>query len=386
MFKKWFGKKDKEAGKEPTPPPPASEAPPAPTEPPAAKAPPSHPAVPVAPPSPPLAETVPTQAPASSLQPPASDQPPASPKRGAWALLKSGLAKTRAGLKGIFTFRGKLDEETIGKIEAQLYAADFGPEMVGRLVDGEEGIRAAWKARKIEDAEQVVVFLKDHLRTYLTRRPGALARAPSGPTVYLIAGVNGTGKTTSIAKLARKLRAEGGKVILAAGDTFRAAAVEQLRIWSERLGIPIVMGKPQADPASVAFQGAERAIEEGFDYLIVDTAGRLHTQKNLMRELKKIRDVIARKIPGAPHESLLVLDATTGQNALNQAQSFKAEIDVTGIILAKLDGTAKGGIVVTINNRLDIPVKLVGVGEKIEDLEDFSPEKFVEALFEEERQ
>jgi fused signal recognition particle receptor len=380
MFKKWFGKKEKEAGKGPAPeqqapevvPPPPAEAPTA------AKS---------APPPPPVHET-----PAAAPPPTPPPTPPAAPeeeapqkKRGAWALLKAGLAKTRAGLKGIFTFRGKLDEETIGKIEAQLYAADFGPEMVGRLIDGEEGIRAAWKARKIEDAEQVVSFLKDHLRSYLTRRPDALVRAPSGPTVYLVAGVNGTGKTTSIAKLSRKLQSEGGKVILAAGDTFRAAAVEQLRIWSERLKIPIVMGKPQADPASVAFQGAERAIGEGFDYLIVDTAGRLHTQKNLMRELKKIRDVIARKIPGAPHESLLVLDATTGQNALNQAQAFKAEIDVTGIILAKLDGTAKGGIVVTINNRLDIPVKLVGVGERIEDLEDFSPEKFVEALFEEER-
>jgi len=300
--------------------------------------------------------------------------------RSPWSLLKAGLAKTRSGLRSLFSFRGKLDEAMIGQIEALLYGADFGPEMVRELIDGENGVRGAWKAGRIEEAEQVAAFLKERLKALLARRPSALARAPTGPTVYLVAGVNGTGKTTSIAKLARRLKAGGGKTILAAGDTFRAAAVEQLRVWSERLEIPLVMGKPQADPASVVYQALERAVKESFDYLVVDTAGRLHTQKNLMRELRKIRDVTARKVPGAPHESLLVLDATTGQNALNQAQIFKQEIDITGIILAKLDGTAKGGIVVTINNRLDIPVKLVGVGEGLEDLEDFDAEHFVEAL------
>ncbi len=304
-------------------------------------------------------------------------------KKSPWARLKSGLAKTRAGLKNLLSFRGKLDEQSIESIEAQLYAADFGPEMVKNLIDGENGIRAAWKTRQIDESSEVLRHLKGHLKTLLTHRPTGLSQAASGPTVYLVAGVNGTGKTTSIAKLARRMKAKGEKTILAAADTFRAAAVDQLRIWSERLEIPIVIGKPQADPASVAYQGIERALGEGFDCLIVDTAGRLHTQKNLMRELRKIRDVIGRKIPGAPHESLLVLDATTGQNALNQAQAFKQEIDITGIILAKLDGTAKGGIVVTINNRLDIPVKLVGVGEKLEDLEDFDADRFVDALFEE---
>jgi len=310
-------------------------------------------------------------------------EPPPEKKAGAWALIKAGLQKTRAGLKGLFGLRGKLDEAAIGEIEAKLFQADFGPEMVESLINGSDGVRTAWKERRIEEGEEVVPYLKERLKAIFTRRPPALARADSPPTVYLIAGVNGTGKTTSIAKLARRLKVSGGSTLLAAGDTFRAAAVEQLRIWSERLEVPIVIGKPQADPASVVYQGIERAVKESFDYLIIDTAGRLHTQKNLMRELRKIRDVISKKVTGAPHESLLVLDATTGQNALSQARSFKEEIDITGIILTKLDGTAKGGIVATINNHLDIPVKLVGVGEKLEDLEDFDPDGFVEGLFEE---
>ena len=303
-------------------------------------------------------------------------------KISTWSILKAGLAKTRASLKSIFSFRGKIDDATLHRIEAQLYVADFGPDMVHELLEGTEGVRAAWKARKIDEAQEIVPFLKERLKALLTHRSSTLARAPTGPTVYLVAGVNGTGKTTSVAKLARLVKAGGSKTILVAGDTYRAAAVEQLKIWSERLGVPIVTGKPEADPASVAFQGMERALQEGFDTVIVDTAGRLHTQKNLLRELKKIRDVISRKVPGAPHESLLVLDATTGQNALNQALSFKQEVDITGIILAKLDGTAKGGIVVTINNRLEIPVKLVGVGEGLEDMEPFDPDRFVDALFE----
>jgi fused signal recognition particle receptor len=285
-------------------------------------------------------------------------------------------------MKSLFSFRGKLDESTLAEVEAQLYAADFGPEMVQNLIEGEYGVRAAWKAGQIEKAEDVISFLKEGLKTFLTRRPSTLSRATCGLTVYLVAGVNGTGKTTSIAKLARRLSASGGSTLLAAADTFRAAAVEQLRIWSERLKIPMVMGQPQADPASVVYQALEKAVKENFDFLIVDTAGRLHTQKNLMRELRKIRDVIARKVPGAPHESLLVLDATTGQNALNQARTFKQEIEISGIILSKLDGTAKGGIVITINNQLEIPVKLVGVGEKLEDLEEFNADNFVDALFE----
>jgi fused signal recognition particle receptor len=310
----------------------------------------------------------------------AAAEPPAAERRSAWAMLKSGLSRTRAGLKSIFTFRRQLDEEFVEALEAELYAADFGPEAVQQLIHGEDGVRPAWKEKRIESIEQVRGFLKSRLRELLYRRDHRAIVAPSKPTVILVAGVNGTGKTTTIAKLARKLKDEGHSVMLAAGDTFRAAAVEQLSVWARRLEIDIEIGPQGADPASVAFRSAQKALENGIDFLIVDTAGRLHTQQNLMRELGKIRDVLAKKIPGAPHESLLVLDATTGQNALNQARSFQAAIQVTGIVLSKLDGTAKGGIVVTINNLLEIPVKYVGVGEKLTDLESFDPERFVEAL------
>ncbi len=297
------------------------------------------------------------------------------------SLFAHALEKTRKGLKSLFSFRGPLDDARLGEIEAELYAADFGPETVKGLIDGPNGVRVAWKDKRIAHAEGVREFLKERLKDMLRRRETRLALAPDPPTVILVAGVNGTGKTTSVAKLAKKLRDEGGEVILAAADTFRAAAVEQLTVWSQRLGVEIVTGKPQADPASVAYLGAEAALARKAQYLIVDTAGRLHTQKNLMRELGKIRGVLSKKIPGSPHECLLVLDATTGQNALNQAKLFQEEIQLSGIILAKLDGTAKGGIVVNINNLLDIPVKFVGVGEKLDDLEPFDVDRFVNAIF-----
>jgi fused signal recognition particle receptor len=197
----------------------------------------------------------------------------------------------------------------------------------------------------------------------------------------MIVGVNGTGKTTSIAKLARKLRKDGKTVLLAACDTFRAAAVEQLSIWAERVGAQIVKHRTGGDPGAVAFDACEAAAARGIDFMILDTAGRLHTQKQLMKELSKIRDVVSRKMPGSPHEVLLVLDATTGQNAIAQARMFTEAIDVTGIFLAKLDGTARGGIVVAIKDQLDIPVKFIGLGEKPEDIAEFDPEAFVEALF-----
>lgn len=304
---------------------------------------------------------------------------PTKPRSG---FLRTGFNKTRERLKGLFGLRGKLDEEALDSIEAALYGADFGPTMVAELLDGEKGLRAAWKAGDIGAQEQVLVHLKSQLKATLHQKQTDLRRASSAPTVYLVAGVNGTGKTTSIAKIARRLLGEGSSVILVAADTFRAAAVEQLTIWSQRLGIDIVTGKAKADPASVVFSGVQRAIDEGIDYVIVDTAGRLHNDKNLMRELKKIRSVIEKKIPDAPHESLLVLDSTNGQNAIQQADSFKQEIDITGIVLTKLDGTARGGVIFVIHEQLDIPVKLVGVGEQIDDLAVFDPDRFVEALFE----
>jgi fused signal recognition particle receptor len=208
-----------------------------------------------------------------------------------------------------------------------------------------------------------------------------LAKAESGPTVILVAGVNGAGKTTSIAKISNLLQQQGNRVVLAAADTFRAAAVEQLTMWSERLGCDIIRKESGADPAAVAWEGATEAVELKADYLIVDTAGRLQNQKNLMDELDKIRRVIQKVIPAAPHESLLVLDATTGQNGLSQARSFSDAMECTGLVLAKLDGTARGGVTVAIRQSMGIPVKYIGVGEQIDDLELFDPEGFVEALF-----
>jgi fused signal recognition particle receptor len=346
MLKKWFGKKEEDKPAKPEP----------------------------APETPPETPPEPERAPGAAAEP--------EEKRSRWSIFKGGLEKTRRGLKSLFSFRRSLDSAYLDEVEAELYGADFGPQAVERLLNGPDGIRSAWKEKRIERAEQVREYLRSQLKAMLRRREAALQLAPAPPTVILVAGVNGSGKTTSIAKLGKRLRDGGGKVILAAADTFRAAAVEQLTVWSQRLGVEIVTGGAGADPASVAYRGAEAALERGADFLIVDTAGRLHTQKNLMRELGKIHSVLAKKIPGAPHESLLVLDATTGQNALNQARLFQAEIRVSGIILAKLDGTAKGGIVVTINDLLEIPVKFVGLGETLDDLEPFDVDRFVDALLE----
>jgi len=226
----------------------------------------------------------------------------------------------------------------------------------------------------------VIEFLKGELKQYWPESDRAVHFAPEPPTVVLVAGINGSGKTTSVAKLAWQFQVAGKKVCLAAADTFRAAAVEQLTIWADRIGCDIVKGSG-TDPGAVVFDACDAAKARGADVLLVDTAGRLHTQDHLMRELTKIRDVVSRKIEGAPHEVLLVLDATTGQNAINQARAFAEAIDVTGIFLAKLDGTAKGGIVVAIRNDVNLPVKFIGIGETYEDVEPFDPERFVEALF-----
>ncbi len=224
--------------------------------------------------------------------------------------------------------------------------------------------------------------VKDELKELLEDpRPGTLAVAAKRPTVYLIAGVNGSGKTTSIAKLAQHLKDKGNTILLAACDTFRAAAADQLSIWAERAHCEIVRAPPGADPASVAHDACQKALARGIDVLIVDTAGRLHTQTHLMRELEKIRNVIGRLIPGTPHESLLVLDATIGQNAIRQAEAFTKSIGCTGVILTKLDGTAKGGIVVAVRQTINLPVKFVGIGEALDDLQPFDADTFVESLF-----
>ncbi|MHC4703704.1 MAG: signal recognition particle-docking protein FtsY, partial [Planctomycetota bacterium] len=234
---------------------------------------------------------------------------------------------------------------------------------------------------QISTTDDVIPFLKEHIKSYWPHRDRQLHPSRMGPTVILVAGVNGTGKTTSIAKLAHIFNQNGKKVIVAACDTFRAAAVEQLSIWAERIGVQIVKHQSGSDPAAVAFDACDAALARDTDILILDTAGRLHTKKDLMLQLTKIRDVVTRKIPDGPHEVLLVLDATTGQNAISQAKLFTEAINVTGIFLAKLDGTARGGIVIAIKDQLDIPVKFVGLGEKPEDIAEFDPDTFVEALF-----
>jgi len=295
--------------------------------------------------------------------------------------LKKGLRKTREALTGGLQrlLKGRtIDEDLIEEIEETLIEADVGVRTTEVLVGQ---LTAAWKRREIREGEEVIPFLKRSLAARLGGERAGLREAASPPTVILVVGVNGSGKTTSIAKLAGWLVGEGKRVVLGAGDTFRAAAVEQLTIWSERLGVEIVKQATGADPAAVAYDAVEAAIAREADALIIDTAGRLHTQENLMRELEKIRRVISRRIPEAPHETLLVLDATTGQNAVQQARRFHDAAPVTGLFLSKLDGTARGGAVLSIHDELGLPVKFVGVGEKATDIERFDATAFVDALF-----
>ncbi len=262
-----------------------------------------------------------------------------------------------------------------------MLTSDFGPVTAGKLIDV---VRTGWKQGLIVEEQQVTEFLKKHIIEMWPESDRRIQFAESGPTVILMTGINGSGKTTSVAKLARFFSDQGKKVIVGACDTFRAAAVEQLTIWARRIDVQIVKHDQGADPGAVAYDACEAAIARNADVLIVDTAGRLHTQDNLMRELGKIQKVVAKKIPGAPHEVLLVLDSTIGQNAINQAKMFSEHVSVNGLFLAKLDGSAKGGIVIGIRDQLDIPVKFVGLGETPEDIEPFDPEAFVEALFAEE--
>lgn len=296
--------------------------------------------------------------------------------------IKGHLGKTRdkikSSLQAVLVFGRNIDDELLDQLEETLISDDIGVETTDKLISD---LRRAYKEKKIEKTENIIPFLKEHIKNYWPHQDRQLKTASTGPTVILIAGVNGSGKTTSIAKLGFALSRSGEKVIVAACDTFRAAAVEQLTIWAQRIGVEIIKHASGSDPAAVAFDACSAAIARGAKYLILDTAGRLHTQKNLMKELTKIRDVAAKQIPTAPHEVLLVLDATTGQNAIAQAKMFTEAINVTGIFLAKLDGTARGGIVIAIKDQLDIPVKFIGLGEKPEDIADFDPDTFVEALF-----
>jgi fused signal recognition particle receptor len=292
--------------------------------------------------------------------------------------IKAGLSKTRdmfLGIATLFGFRGRVDEAFLQKLEERLYTADVGNATTQLVV---ERVRQAYIDKEV--GEDVKQFVKTLLREQLND-PVGINYATEAPTVVMVAGVNGSGKTTSIAKLANRLIKDGKKVLVAACDTFRAAAVEQLTIWSQRIGCEIVKSKQGADPAAVAHDACEAAKARKLDVGIVDTAGRLHTQSHLMAELEKIHRVVARKIPGAPHEVLLVLDGTNGQNAISQAEQFKKTVHCTGIILTKLDGTAKGGAIFAIKQKIGLPVKYIGVGEKLEHLEPFDPDRYVAALF-----
>ena len=306
----------------------------------------------------------------------------AEERSGFFRRLKKGLSKTRekfsAGIKAVLKLGRKLDADTLDELTEALVAADVGPRAAERMVND---VHEAFRSKQFEDGEEAVRFLKQDIKDSLRGWDTSVKWNEDGPTVWLVAGVNGVGKTTSIAKLAHLYKEHGKNVLLCAGDTYRAAAVEQLQIWSERVGVDLIRHQSGGDPAAVAFDAIEAAIARKMDLLIVDTAGRLHTKENLMRELEKIEKVIQRRLPGAPHEVLLVLDATTGQNAVMQAKQFHESIKLTGLILAKLDGTAKGGIVVGMRDQIDLPVKFVGLGEKAEDIEPFAADDFVEALF-----
>ena len=305
---------------------------------------------------------------------------------GLFKRLTRAVARTRRVFSrtvlGAVGLGRKIDDETLEALEEAMIEADFGVETTDHLM---QVIRAGWKSGKIETTDQVTPFIREELKLRLTRRGNELQFADTGTTVILVVGVNGAGKTTSIAKLAWHLEQSGRHVILAAADTYRAAAVEQLTAWSKRIGCEIVTGKDGADPASVVYKAALRALEVNADVLLVDTAGRLHTQKGLMDELAKIGRACSGggRIDGAPHETILVIDATTGQNAITQTEMFKNAAQVTGLFLAKLDGSAKGGAVLTINEKVEVPVKFVGLGEGYEDMQLFDAEQFVDALFEE---
>ena len=278
----------------------------------------------------------------------------------------------------LLTGRGRVDEELFEELEEVLLTADINVHTTMQVLND---LRRAVREQRLKEPSEVKAVLRDSLLASL-RSGGSsrLAVSSTPPTVYLFVGVNGVGKTTSIAKLAHRLRQQGKSVILAAGDTFRAAAIDQLEVWAQRVGATLIKHREGADPSAVVFDAIAAARNRGVDYVLADTAGRLHTRSNLMEELKKVHRVAEKALGRPPDEVLLVLDATTGQNAIRQAQEFVQAVNVTGIVLAKLDGTARGGAVITIHDELKVPIKLVGVGEKPSDIEDFDAEEFVRAL------
>jgi len=335
---------------------------------------------------PPAPESVP-EAPSDELAAPSAEQPagpeaePARPK-GWFARLRDGLSRTRTdmteGLATLFLGKKQLDDELLEELETRLLMADVGVEATGRIL---RGVTDRVARRQLNDSQALFEALRDNMADILAPVSAPLVIDPARkPYVILVVGVNGAGKTTTIGKLARRYKDEGRSVMLAAGDTFRAAAIEQLQAWGERSGIPVIAQHTGADSASVIFDALQAAKSRGVDLLIADTAGRLHTQANLMEELKKVKRVLTKLDPEAPHETLLVLDASTGQHALNQAKKFHEAIDLDGIVLTKLDGTAKGGVIFAIADALKLPIRFIGVGEGAEDLRPFDAGEFVAAL------
>jgi len=320
--------------------------------------------------------------PAPAPDPTEPDPEPDLPEKpgGFFKRLKSGLSKTRkllsTDINDLFAGNRKIDDELLEDLEELLITSDIGVQTTQDLIE-----TISKKSSKISGPDALKATLKEKILELLSLEPPTPREITDKPHVIMVIGVNGVGKTTTIGKLASRAASSGKKVILVAADTFRAAAIEQLDIWSQRAGVDIIKHKENSDPAAVSYDGIEAAVARNADMVLVDTAGRIHTKVNLMEELKKIKRTISKKLPGAPHEVLLILDATTGQNALSQAKLFNDAIEVTGIALTKLDGTAKGGIVVSICSTLEIPLKYIGVGEKIEDLQEFDPVQFVEALF-----
>lgn len=321
----------------------------------------------------------------ATTDPSSTESEPSAPEQtenpgGIFSKISSGLQKTRrvlgTDIRDLFKSEGRLvDEVFLDELFARLIRTDMGTGPANKI-RGEVATQYRGRVVQLEDVVQTIM---QEIRSQLQQDHGGLAKSDA-TTVILVVGVNGSGKTTSIGKLAHHLHATGHSLVLGAGDTFRAAAVEQLTIWADRIGCEIVTGKSGADPASVAYQTVDKAIEIGADYAIIDTAGRLQTQNNLMLELGKIRKVIDKRLPGAPHEVLLVLDATAGQNAISQARGFSEAAGCTGIVLAKLDGSAKGGVVLPIREQFQLPVKFVGLGEGLQDMAAFDPDSFAEAL------
>ncbi len=301
-------------------------------------------------------------------------------KTGFFNRLKKGLSKTReiltTDIDELFTGKNKIDDDLLENLEELLIASDIGVKTAMDLIQS-----ISKKASKISNSHELKDILKAEIVLLIKKNISTEKKPVHQPHVIMVVGVNGVGKTTTIGKLAAMYAAQGKKVLIAAADTFRAAAIEQLEIWAERSGADMVKHKDGSDPAAVAYDGVKAAMARGKDVVIVDTAGRLHTKTNLMEEIKKIKRTIAKKIPAAPHEVLLILDATTGQNALSQAKLFDEALGITGLVLTKLDGTAKGGVVVSICNSLKIPIEYIGIGEKIDDLQEFNPNQFVDAMF-----